>query len=120
MKINLKQNLLEADGTYAKLEKSEINKEGMRVKSKEDLTLKKILGRAALTTIEGLTKEDDKSKDFELFLKINSKDEVDLKSEEITHLKEKIKRMFNIIIVGQVCDYLLEGKENPLKAKNPQ
>ena len=84
----------------------------------KDYKLKDMLAQATLANLEG-DKDDKKSSDFSLFFKVkNNIDEngdLDLSSEEVTRLKEKIRKISPTIIVGQVCDFLLEGEKNPLK-----
>lgn len=102
MKIKINQELKNIDGSPL------MNGDNV-------ITLKEILLSSALVTLK-----DDSThgmQDFELSLKIQTaKDEIELTSEDVVRLKEKIKFGYTTIIVGQV-NYILEGKENPLNIK---
>lgn len=67
------------------------------------------------TTLSEVDKEEDKLANFKLAMKVeNAKDELELSTEELSKLQQKIRKLFNALIVGQVFE-ILEGRENPLK-----
>ena len=74
--------------------------------------LKDILVNTVLNEVE---KDEDKLANFKMAMKIqNSNDTVDLSTEELGKLQQKIRKLYNTLIVGQVFE-ILEGRENPLK-----
>ena len=104
MKINLKQNLKQINGTNLVDEKNKL------------VDLKTILIKAALTDIK---ENDDSNKvsDFNIAMKIEKADkEVELGNSELTRLQKKVLSLYATLVVGQVNE-ILEGKENPLNKK---
>lgn len=81
---------------------------------KKDITLMVVLKHSLAQPLQG----DDrakKEKDFTLMIRIvtcKDKKGVDLSSEDITRLKEKVYELYDALVAGQVA-YLLEGKEIP-------
>ena len=53
---------------------------------------------------------DDRFKRYKLAIKITDNDEVDLTSEEVSHIKGIVGKMFQPLIVGRLFD-ILEGNE---------
>ena len=95
MKINFKQKLKKIDGQPLKDQVGE-------------LTLFSMCQNAVLAPEEKQSGED-KVKAYKIAMKIEEK-EVDLTTEEIAYIKEKVrKNIVQPLIVGQV-DNLLEGK----------
>lgn len=100
MKIKINQELRNIDGSTL-------------MEGTKPILLKTVLLNSALVTLKDDTTHG--TQDFELSLKIQkAKDEVELTSEDVVRLKEKMKFSYTTLIIGQV-EYILEGKENPLK-----
>ncbi len=76
---------------------------------KEELTLETVCSQALLTDYpEEKNSMQEKDKRYRIWLKILNKEEVTLKSEEITLTKTQIAKRYPPLICGQACA-LLEG-----------
>jgi len=108
MKIKLNQALLKMDGE--KMFKEEL-KDNKMVETKNEFQLKDACVNSLMANVE---KEEidgvEKMKRYLLATKIQKANELDLKSEEITKLKEIIGKAYGVMIVGQAYE-MLEGKK---------
>lgn len=107
MKINLKTKLKNLDGTVIKQD----IKEGSTVTTKE-VEVKSLLLMALQSESDGDTM-DSKRKAFELMIALTAaKNDIEIKSEDITLLKSKCYKLFSSLVAGQL-ELILEGKEIP-------
>lgn len=107
MKVNLKTKIKNLDGTVIKQDV----KEGEAITSKE-VEVKNLLIMALQADTE-TDSMDTKRKVFELMVAITSaKNEVELKSEEITIIKTRCYKIFSSLVAGQL-ELIMEGKEIP-------
>ena len=102
-KINFNVKLTNFDGEPLKDEK------------KEELTLGSAV-KQALLVLDEKASGPDKYESYVLATKVVAGGEVELKSEEITRIKDAIGKYMFPIVVGQAWD-LLEGKAPALPAK---
>jgi len=101
MKIKMGSELKQADGIRA-ITNSETQK---------NMTLRDVCINALLTPQKD-ENEKDKYSDYELFKKIRDGGaDVDLKTEEVVHIKKKIGLIYPALILGQAYD-LLEKIDN--------
>lgn len=131
MKINVNQLLRKLDGIPLNSQKEcvIIDQAGNFIKDNQDRELIKIvktddpftLKQACVDALLMNTQDEkkisgtDKMKRFELSIKLYKGGSIDLKSEEITLLKELIGENYGSLIVGQVY-LLLENKKSPMKS----
>lgn len=105
MKINLNTKLKTLDGRPIKNQ--------IEGKSDADLDLKIVCTTALLGNYNENIDGNEKAKRYQLALDIQkSSDSIDLKSEEITLLKELIGKAFATLIVGQSYDLIDPIKKN--------
>lgn len=107
MKINLKTKIKNLDGTVIKQDV----KEGSTVTSKE-VEVKNLLIMALQADAE-TDSMDTKRRVFELMVAISTaKNELDIKSEDVTIIKTRCYKIFSSLVAGQL-ELILEGKETP-------
>ena len=100
MKINLTTNLLDE------------NKNPIKKDKETDIIVKDVLINSLISMVNGDEKLDgaNKYEYYKLFKKIDEQEkELEIEAEEIVKIKERVGKVYNVLIVGQVYD-ILEGK----------
>ena len=106
MKIDTNVEIINLDGNVLK----ENDGSGNAV----NVTAKKIMANSLMSNVIGRDgrpvpeKGEDKLKKFKLAMKIYDSDEVELSSEDIVLIKERVGATYNTLVYGRICDLLKE------------